>query len=152
MRTPLVILGGVGWLAVAIVPAAARAGHVVIGSTDSFYDVLSVTALGARTSDTILSGAHCFGPRGVPGSWSRAIVPFSRSAFAPIADRPILAAKPLYVVHEDFLEPGETAVSEVRLFTTNEPPSLELENRDVFADPTGDGGARRCVAAGDRGR
>ncbi len=136
------------WTGLVCIAWTASGAHASI--TISVADVnfgfqnLSVTTLGATTANTILIGNYLVGPRGVAGQWERPIVPFLRSSFASIAGLSLTSATLKYNIVTDFTESGESYLSEVRLFTTNQ-TSLTLANRNVFAALTGDGGAHTVV-------
>ena len=114
---------------------------------------LVVAVPGATTATMVTFGNYVTGPGGGIG-FERGIVPFPRPGFAPIADgRPLLGARLRLQPTEDFLEPGEVYSTELRLFTTFE-TDLRMENRDIFAALTGDGGDHTVIgslelAAGD---
>jgi hypothetical protein len=123
---------------------AAPAGTFAVPDVQLSFQNLTVGVPGASTADSVTFGNYVVGPDGLPNLFSRPIVPFPRAGFDPIADRPILGARLFFRSTEDFTEPGEAYGSEVRLFTTAE-TDLRVDNADVFAGLTGDGGPYAAI-------
>jgi hypothetical protein len=132
-----------------VLPMSA-AGDVSISvpNIDAEAENVVLTSIGASTALNIGYANYVVGPAGTFGPepiWARPIVQFPVSSFSSIAGMSVDYATISYSIVSDFLELGETAVSGVRLFTTNE-TVLNLTNRDVFAGLSGDGGAHTTAA------
>ena len=124
------------------------AASISVPNIDAEAENLVLTSIGANTALTIGYGSNVVGPAGTIGAeavWARPIVHFPVSSFSSIAGMSVDSATINYSIASDFLEFGESAVSGVRLFTTNE-TVLNLTNRDVFAGLSGDGGAHTTAA------
>ncbi len=130
----------------AIAPSTARAVTIFVHNVDSGAEDLRVTSLGAVTASNVGYGNYVVGPAGVASEWVRPIVQFPVSSFASLAGLSVVSATLHYSITSDFAEPGESATSEVRLFTTTE-TDLNSANRDVFAGFSGDGGAHTVVGS-----
>jgi hypothetical protein len=128
---------------------ASRPAHAVtilVPDIDSGAEILRVTSLGAVTASNVGYGNHVVGPAGVADEWSRPIIQFPVSSFASLAGLSVVSATLHYSIISDFTEPGESASSEVRLFTTSE-TALGIPNRNIFAGLSGDGGAHTVVGS-----
>lgn len=123
----------------AVAVETASAGTFGVRDVRFTYQNVQTSAPG-ETSGSVTSGNYSVGPGGLAFIFERAIVPFPRTRFTAIADgRPILGARLRFRPAGDFAEAGEVWVSEARLFTTSE-TDLLVDNADVFAALTGDGG------------
>ncbi len=128
---------------------ASRPAHAVtilVPDIDSGAEILRVTSLGAVTASNVGYGNHVVGPAGVADEWSRPIIQFPVSSFASLAGLSVVSATLHYSIISDFTEPGESASSEVSLFTTSE-TALGIPNRNTFAGLSGDGGAHTVVGS-----
>ncbi len=142
-RTVTLVILTAGVLA----PATARAVTLSVPSVDAGLETVRVASPGATTAVTVGGGNYVVGPAGGPlplDRWQRAIPQFPTSDFASIVGLPLVSATLHYNIVSDFLEPGETGSSQVRLFTTTE-TDLNLGNRDVYAGLSGDGGAHTTI-------
>jgi len=122
----------------------AGAAMLIVPNVDSGGENLRVDSLGAATSLNVGFGNYVVGPAGVAAQWARPIVQFPASSFSSIAGETILSATLHYGIVSDFLEPGETGSSEVRIFSTDE-TDLTTTNMNIFAALSGDGGAHTPI-------
>jgi len=128
-----------------LLPSASALGVVIavpnaLGGSQN----LRVGSLGATTAVTVSVGNHVVGPAGTASRWARPIVQFPATSFASISGMTVDSATLHFVIISDFLEPGETGSSDLRLFSTAE-TSLDFANRDVYAGLSGDGGAHTSI-------
>lgn len=139
------MLAVVGFVAFAMPEAA---GDTVIVSSIAFSaENLRVDTPGASTAGFVTFGQLGVGPAGGTGYvYSRPIIPFARANFAGLAGQPLASAWLSYTVTHDLVEAGESFISEVRLFTTDE-TDLTEDNRNLFAAATGDGGANTTIGS-----
>jgi len=114
----------------------AKGGVYEVGGAQN----LKVSSLGATPAADVSVGSHVVGPAGVANEWLRPICQFPVSNFASLAGLSVVSATLHYSILTDFVEPGEYATSQVRLFTTGE-TELTFDNRDV----SGDDGAHAVV-------
>ena len=129
-----------------IAPSTARAVTIFVPNVDSGAEDLRVASLGATTATNVGFGSHVVGPAGEDSAWSRPIIQFPVSHFSSLAGLSIVSATLHYTIIRDFTEPGESADSEIRLFTTGE-TDLGISNRNIFAGLSGDGGAHTSVGS-----
>ena len=129
-----------------IAPSTARAVTIFVPNVDSGAEDLRVASLGATTATNVGFGSHVVGPAGEDSAWSRPIIQFPVSHFSSLAGLSIVSATLHYTIISDFTEPGESATSEVRLFTTSE-TDLGIPNRNILAGLSGDGGAHTVVGS-----
>lgn len=125
-----------------------RAITIVVPDIDASAENLVVDSPGAVTAYSISYNNHVVGPTyiGVTPLWDRPIVQFPISNFASLTGQSVVSATLHYSIFSDFTEPGESATSEVRLFTTSE-TELNLSNRNILAGLSGDGGAHTIVGS-----
>ena len=129
-----------------IAPNAARGVTILVPDVDAGAEDLHVTSLGAVTASNVGYGSHVVGPAGVAAEWTRPIAQFPVSSFTSLAGLSVVSATLHYSIISDFTEPGESATSEVRLFTTSE-TDLGIPNRNILAGLSGDGGAHTVVGS-----
>ena len=126
--------------------SASGATTIVVPNVDGDADNLRVESLGATTAYSVSYGNHVVGPSGTASRWERPIVQFPVSDFSAVSGLSLLSATLYYNIASDFFEAGESASSEVRLFTTDE-TALEAGNMDVYAGLSGDGGANTAIGS-----
>lgn len=143
MKSVTCVLGMI--LVGVIAPSTARAITILVPDIDAGAENLRVTSLGAVTASNVGYGNHVVGP-GEANAWYRPIIQFPVSSFSSLTGLSIVSAVLHYSVFSDFAEPGESATSQVRLFTTVE-TDLSSANLNVFAGLSGDGGAHTVVGS-----